>query len=63
MVPYDVVFYYYMIHRRYYIIEHYTGLVLLYFILWLVVWLYCSHVDFTWWPIKSDDEDAINEDM
>lgn len=43
--------------------EHYTGLVLLYFILWLVVRLYRGPVDFTWWPIKSDDEDAINEDM
>ena len=43
--------------------EYYTGLVLLYFILWLVVRLYRGPVDFTWWPIKSDDEDAINEDM
>lgn len=43
--------------------EHYTGLVLLYFILWLVVRLYRGPVDFTWWPIKSNDEDAINEDM
>ena len=43
--------------------EHYTGLVLLYFILWLVVRLYRGPVDFSWWPIKSDDEDAINEDM
>lgn len=41
----------------------YTGLVLLYFIFWLVVRLYRGSVDFTWWPIKSDDEDAINEDM
>ena len=43
--------------------SHYTGLVLLYFILWLVVRLYRGPVDFTWWPIKSNDEDAINEDM
>lgn len=43
--------------------EYYTGLVLLYFMLWLVVRLYRGPVDFTWWPIKSDDEDTINEDM
>lgn len=42
---------------------YYTGLVFLYCIFWLVVRLYRGPVDFTWWPIKSDDEDAINEDM
>ena len=43
--------------------EYYTGSVLLYFIFWLVVRLYRGSVDFTWWPIKRPDEDAIIEDM
>ena len=43
--------------------EHYTGLVLLYFILWLVVRLYRGPVDFTWWPINSHDEDTLKEEM
>jgi len=43
--------------------KYYTGLVLLYFIFWLVVRLYRGSVDFTWWPINSHDEDALKEDM
>ena len=43
--------------------EYYTGLVLLYFIFWLVVRLYRGPVDFTWWPINSHDEDALKEEM
>ena len=42
---------------------HYTGLVLLYFIFWLVVRLYRGSVDFTWWPINSHDEDTLKEEM
>ena len=43
--------------------EYYTGLVLLYFIFWLVVRLYRGSVDFTWWPINNHDEDALKEEM
>ena len=43
--------------------EYYTGLVLLYFIFWLVVRLYRGPVDFTWWPINSHDEDTLKEEM
>ena len=43
--------------------SHYTGLVLLYFIFWLVVRLYRGPVDFTWWPINSHDEDDLKEEM
>ena len=43
--------------------SHYTGLVLLYFIFWLVVRLYRGPVDFTWWPINSHDEDALKEEI
>ena len=43
--------------------SHYTGLVLLYFIFWLVVRLYRGSVDFTWWPINSHDEDTLKEEM
>ena len=43
--------------------SHYTGLVLLYFIFWLVVRLYRGPVDFTWWPINSHDEDTLKEEM
>lgn len=43
--------------------SHYTGLVLLYFIFWLVVRLYRGSVDFTWWPINSHHEDALKEEM
>ena len=41
----------------------YTGLVLLYFIFWLVVRLYRGSVDFSWWPINIYDKDSIKEDM
>ena len=43
--------------------SYYTGLILLYFIFWLVVRLYREPVDFTWWPINSHDEDALKEEM
>ena len=43
--------------------SHYTGLVLLYFIFWLVVRLYRGSVDFSWWPINSHDEDTLKEEM
>lgn len=43
--------------------EYYTGLVLLYFIFWLVVRLYRGAVDFTWWPINSHHEDTLKEEM
>lgn len=43
--------------------SYYTGLVLLYFIFWLVVRLYRSSVDFSWWPINIYDKDSIKEDM
>ena len=43
--------------------SYYTGLVLLYFIFWLVVRLYRGPVDFTWWPINSHDEDDLKEEM
>ena len=43
--------------------SYYTGLVLLYFIFWLVVRLYRSSVDFSWWPINSHDEDTLKEEM
>ena len=43
--------------------EYYTGLVLLYFIFWLVVRLYRGPADFTWWPINSHDEDDLKEEM
>ena len=43
--------------------SYYTGLVLLYFIFWLVVRLYGSSVDFSWWPINIYDKDSIKEDM
>lgn len=43
--------------------EYYTGLVLLYFIFWLVVRLYRGPVDFTWWSINSHDEDTLKEEM
>ena len=43
--------------------SYYTGLVLLYFIFWLVVRLYRSPVDFSWWPINIYDKDSIKEDM
>ena len=43
--------------------SHYTGLVLLYFIFWLVVRLYRGAVDFTWWSINSHHEDALKEEM
>lgn len=62
-IPYDVVFYLYMIYGRSYVMSHYTGLVLLYFIFWLVVRLYRGPVDFTWWPINSHHEDALKEEM
>ena len=41
----------------------YTGLVLLYFIFWLVVRLYRGSVDFSWWPINIYDKDSIKENM
>ena len=43
--------------------SHYTGLVLLYFIFWLVVRLYRGSVDFSWWPINIYDKDSIKEEM
>ena len=43
--------------------SYYTGLVLLYFIFWLVVRLYRGSVDFSWWPINSHDEDTLKEEM
>ena len=43
--------------------SHYTGLVSLYFIFWLVVRLYRGSVDFSWWPINSHDEDTLKEEM
>ena len=43
--------------------SYYTGLVLLYFIFWLVVRLYRSSVDFSWWPINIYDKDSIKEEM
>ena len=43
--------------------SHYRGLVLLYFIFWLVVRLYRGSVDFSWWPINSHDEDTLKEEM
>lgn len=43
--------------------SHYTGLVLLYFIFWLVVRLYRGSVEFSWWPINSHDEDTLKEEM
>ena len=43
--------------------EHYTGLVLLYFIFWLVVRLYRGSVDFSWWTINIYDKDSIKEEM
>ena len=43
--------------------SYYTGLVLLYFIFWLVVRLYRGSVDFSWWPINIYDKDSIKENM
>ena len=43
--------------------SHYTGLVLLYFIFWLVVRLFRGSVDFSWWPINSHDEDTLKEEI
>lgn len=43
--------------------KYYAGLVLLYFIFWLAVRLYRGSVDFTWWPINSNDEDSQTKEM
>lgn len=46
-----------------YVMSHYTGLVLLYFIFWLVARLYRGSIDFSWWPINIYDKDSIKENM